>query len=198
MDRLFLSSVVILVVVLVFVAIGMVLFRVWGLRLNPETKPSAALLIVIIGIFLLALAALVLVGPHHPHNNAEKKKTETILSVLRTGLDLHFANTGQVPTSVEALQQVTFKYSSAAEELRSLKALSANPPGFLDGWGQPILIELLEPGRFRLASSGRDLKPGTKDDLVVEWPEPVLGPKPTTSKPTSKPASVPVEIEVKP
>lgn len=196
MDRLFLSFVVILVVGMVLVAIGMVFFRISGLRLNQENKPGATLLVVTIGLLLVAVAALFLVGPPPlVINNAEKKKTETILSVIRRGLEFEIANTGRFPTSVDL---ATVKSSSAASELQSLKAVSTVPPGFLDGWGRPILIEQPEPGRFRLTSFGGDLKPGTKDDLVVLWPEPMPGPRPTTTEPTNTSPPMPVELEAKP
>lgn len=186
MGRFFLSFIVIFTVVLVLVAIGVVLFRISGLRLNQENKPGATLLVVLIVIFFVAVAALFLMGPPPlVIRNAEKKKTETILSVIRMGLELEIANTGRFPASVEL---ATFKSSSAASELQSLKAVSTEPPGLLDGWGQPILIEQPESGRFRLTSFGGDLKAGTRDDLVVEWPEPVPGPKSTTTKPTNTPA----------
>jgi hypothetical protein len=84
-------------------------------------------------------------------------------------------------TTIQGMQQL-------AEGVEKYRGTNGAPPGAMDivkltdtlypaymnvlvredGWGNPIIYEVIGPSSFKLISSGADRRRGTSDDIVVE------------------------------
>jgi len=89
-------------------------------------------------------------------NEGRRRTTTAAMQKLADAVEKYRASTGTLPNASDIVGLTDILHPQYMNELVRE-----------DGWGKPILYELVGSVGFRLISNGADGRPGTADDIVI-------------------------------
>lgn len=132
---------------------------------NPKPqRPSKGFWWALVILFVV-MPTVIMLSASYRTSNSTATKTEVIIEVIRTGVDLGLVKHEQAPHyDFPSLLELCGE-SLALQELKALKAIDHERQCFVDGWRRPLIIGKDDRGRITIFSRGKDGLVGTSDDI---------------------------------
>ncbi len=115
---------------------------------------------VLLVVAILGILAAVVVGNFGKHGDkARIQATRASIAALGTQIDVYQVDTGRYPSSMNDL------LTSSGEPNWNGPYVRGGQAALVDAWGTPFTYTVSDDG-YKITSAGKDLAPGTGDDVT--------------------------------